>query len=41
MAITEEGPVFIEGNDNFEITLMQACDRPQKKGMGVTLDCNK
>ena len=23
--------VFIEGNDNFEITLMQACDRPLKK----------
>lgn len=31
VAITEEGPVFIEGNDNFEITLMQGCDRPQKK----------
>lgn len=41
VAITEEGPIFIERNDNFEITLMQACDRPQKKGMGVTLDCNK
>lgn len=31
VAITEDGPVFIEGNDNFEITLMQACDRPLKK----------
>lgn len=31
IAITDEGPVFIEGNDNFEITLMQACDRPLKK----------
>lgn len=31
IAITNEGPVFIEGNDNFEITLMQACDRPLKK----------
>lgn len=31
VAITNEGPVFIEGNDYFEITLMQACDRPLKK----------
>lgn len=31
IAITENGPVFIEGNDNFEITLMQACDRPLKR----------
>lgn len=31
IAITEKGPVFVEGNDNFEITLMQACDRPLKK----------
>lgn len=30
VAITDNGPVFIEGNDNFEITLMQACDRPLK-----------
>lgn len=30
IAISEDGPVFIEGNDNFEITLMQACDRPLK-----------
>lgn len=30
IAITDDGPVFIEGNDNFEITLMQACDRPLK-----------
>ena len=31
VAITDDGPIFIEGNDNFEITLMQACDRPLKK----------
>lgn len=31
IAITEDGPVFVEGNDNFEITLMQACDGPLKK----------
>ena len=32
IAITEDGPIFIEGNDNFEISLHQACDRPLKKG---------
>ena len=26
IAITDNGPVFIEGNDNWEITLMQACN---------------
>lgn len=31
IAITEDGPVFIEGNDNFEISLHQACDGPLKK----------
>lgn len=31
IAITEDGPMFIEGNDNFEITLQQACDRPLKR----------
>lgn len=31
IVISEQGPIFIEGNDNFEITLMQACDRPLKK----------
>lgn len=31
IAISEDGPVFIEGNDNFEISLQQACDRPLKK----------
>lgn len=30
VALTSNGPVFIEGNDNFEITLNQACDRPLK-----------
>ena len=30
IAISENGPVFIEGNDNWEISLMQACDRPLK-----------
>lgn len=30
VAITENGPVFVEGNDNFEITLMQACNKPLK-----------
>ena len=31
VAISEDGPVFIEGNDNWEISLMQVCDRPLKK----------
>ena len=31
VAISEDGPVFIEGNDNFEISLQQACDRPLRK----------
>lgn len=31
IAITEEGPIFIEGNDNWEISLMQACDKGLKK----------
>lgn len=31
IAISESGPMFIEGNDNWEISLMQACDRPLKK----------
>ena len=31
VAITADGPCRIEGNDNWEITLMQACDRPLKK----------
>jgi len=30
IAITDDGPFFIEGNDNLEISLMQACDRPLK-----------
>lgn len=28
VAFTKDGPVLIEGNDNWEISLMQACDRP-------------
>ena len=31
IAITESGPCFIEGNDNWEISLMQACNEPLKK----------
>ena len=31
IAISESGPMFIEGNNNWEISLMQACDRPLKK----------
>lgn len=31
IAITPEGPLIIEGNDNWEISLMQACDRPLLK----------
>lgn len=31
IAITPEGPVFIEGNDNWEISLMQACNGGLKK----------
>ena len=30
VAITDDGPFIIEGNDNWEISLMQACDRPLK-----------
>lgn len=30
VAISEDGPIFVEGNDNFEITLQQVCDRPLK-----------
>ena len=31
VAISENGPCIIEGNDNFAINLHQACDRPFKK----------
>lgn len=31
VAVTPDGPVFIEGNDNFEISLQQACDRPLRR----------
>ncbi len=31
VAVTDQGPVIIEGNDNWEISLMQACDRPLKQ----------
>lgn len=31
VAITEDGPILIEGNDNFEISLHQAVDRGLKK----------
>lgn len=31
IAITKDGPVFIEGNDNWEISLMQACNGGLKK----------
>jgi hypothetical protein len=31
VAISENGPVIIEGNDNWEISLQQACDKPLKK----------
>ncbi len=31
VAIQEDGPVFIEGNDNWEISLQQACDRPLRQ----------
>lgn len=31
VAFTVDGPVLIEGNDNWEISLMQACDRPLKE----------
>lgn len=30
VAITPNGPVIIEGNDNWEISLQQVCDRPLK-----------
>lgn len=31
VAFTVDGPMLIEGNDNWEISLQQACDRPLKK----------
>lgn len=31
IAITADGPIIIEGNDNWEISLNQACDRPLRK----------
>lgn len=31
IAITKNGPVFIEGNNNFEISGIQACERGMKK----------
>lgn len=31
IAITNDGPVFIEGNDNWEISLMEACSHGLKK----------
>ncbi len=31
IAITEAGPVFVEGNDNWEISLMQACNKALRK----------
>ena len=37
VALPEDGPVLIEGNDNWEITLMQACDRPLKESWGNSL----
>lgn len=30
-AVSEQGPVLIEGNDNWEISGVQACDRPLRK----------
>ena len=30
VAFTIDGPILIEGNDNWAISLMQACDRPLK-----------
>ena len=31
IAIGEDGPIFVEGNDNWEISLQQACDRPLRR----------
>ena len=31
VAISETGPIIIEGNDNFEISLLQAADKPLKQ----------
>lgn len=31
VALTSNGPMFIEGNDNWEISLMQACSKGLKK----------
>lgn len=34
IAISTEGPIIVEGNDNFEISLQQACDRPLRQEWG-------
>lgn len=31
LAISDKGPVFIEGNDNWEISGVQSCDRPLRR----------
>lgn len=31
LAVSDKGPVFIEGNDNWEISGVQSCDRPLRK----------
>lgn len=38
IAISDKGPCFIEGNDNFDIGLMQSCDRPLYKEWKATLN---
>ena len=40
VAIADNGPFFIEGNDNWEISLQQVCDRPlRKEWMEAVSDC--
>ncbi|WP_394917633.1 sugar-transfer associated ATP-grasp domain-containing protein [uncultured Robinsoniella sp.] len=38
IAITEDGPDFIEGNDNWEISLMQACNKGLKKEWNTAMN---
>lgn len=38
VAVTDQGPVFIEGNDNWEISLMQASNVPMRKDWNNAMD---
>ena len=38
IAITADGPIIIEGNDNWKISLKQACDRSLRKEWGMAIN---